>query len=111
MEDHVHPPTIFRPNHLPLLLAMRRTNSGRKARQRWQARESVSIISRKIKMSKFQLEDDRFAIRADLRVVLETHGAGVYQINLFGVLDGEVELISEYVLFYGIPRPTGYSPS
>ncbi len=81
------------------------------ARQRWQARESVSIISRKIKMSKFQLEDDRFAIRADLRVVLETHGAGVYQINLFGVLDGEAELISEYALFYGIPRPTGYSPS
>ena len=80
------------------------------ARQRWQARESVSITSQKIKMSKFQLEGDRFIIRADIGAVLEDHGSGVYTTNLFGVLDGNVELISEYTLFYGIPRPTGYSP-
>ena len=81
------------------------------ARRLWEeGSETLPITSQKIKMSKFQLDGDRFAVKADLGDVLEAQGPGVYQVNLFGVLDGEVELISEYAIFYGIPRPLGYRP-
>ena len=94
-------------------------SSGREAHTYWQearrlweeGSETLPITSRKIKMSKFRLEGDKFDISADIGRVLESHGPGLYQVNLFGILDGEIELISEYVIFYGIRRPTNYNPS
>ena len=91
-------------------------SSGREAHLFWQegrrlweeGKETLPIASQKIKMSKFQLDGDNFAIGADIGDVLDTWGRGVYQVNLFGVLDGEVELISEYTIFHGIPRPIAY---
>jgi len=62
-------------------------------------------------MSRWELEGDRFAVSADLGDVLEAHGPGAYQVVLFGVLDGDVEPISEYSIFHGIPRPAGYVPA
>ena len=94
-------------------------SSGFEAHQIWQearalweeGKKTLPIVSQKIKMSRFQLKGDTFAISADMGNVLELHGPGVYGINLFGVLNGEVELISEYSIFYGVPRPVGYGPS
>ena len=81
------------------------------AKARWTAAtETVPITSQRIKMSEFRLEDDRFTINADLGEVLETHGPGVYLVDIFGVLEGDVTLISEYRLFYDIPNPEGYDP-
>ena len=78
-------------------------------RRLWEeGKETLPVVSRKIKMSKFELDGDKFAISADIEAVLDAWEAGVYQVNMFGVLDGEVELISEYVIFHGIPRPAGY---
>ena len=81
------------------------------ARAKWESRDKRETgTSRKIKMSEYRLDGDRFFIRADLSEVLDEHGPGVYQVVLFGVLPpaGEVKPISEYSLFHGIPRPTGY---
>ena len=78
-------------------------------RELWEeSKKTLPIASQKIKMSKFQLEGEEFTISADIGDVLEVHGPGLYQVNLFGVLDGEVELISEYVLFHETPRIAGY---
>ncbi len=79
------------------------------ARARWEELErSAPITVQKIKMSKWELDGDRFAISADLRSVLETHGPGVYEVNVYAVLMGDTEVISEYSIFHGIPRPAGY---
>ena len=80
------------------------------ARLQYEDDDSVAITAPKIKMSRFQLDGDEFAIKADLGEVLETHGPGVYQVNLYGMVNGEVELISEYTAFHGMERPVGYDP-
>ena len=79
------------------------------ARARYEAlKESVPITVAKVRMSRWELDGDRFAISADLGDVLETHGPGVYEVTVFGVLDGNVDLISEHSIFHGIPRPASY---
>ena len=79
------------------------------ARARYKAlEESVPITVAKVRMSRWELDGDRFAISADLGDVLETHEPGVYEVNVFGVLDGNVDLISRYSIFHGIPRPSSY---
>ena len=79
------------------------------ARARYEAlEESVPITVAKLRMSRWELDGGRFAISADLGDVLETHGPGVYEVNVFGVLDGNVDLISRYSIFHGIPRPASY---
>ena len=78
------------------------------ARSRWEDREKVPVTVRRIKMSKWQLDGDRFAISADIGDVLDAYGPGVYTMTLFGVLDGAVTPISEYAIFHGVPQPTGY---
>ena len=79
------------------------------ARARYEALvESMPITVTKVRMSRWELDGDRFAVTADLGDVLETHGSGVYQVTVFGVLDGNAEWISEYSIFHGIPRPASY---
>lgn len=79
------------------------------ARSRYQSEQrKLPLTVQKIKMSIWRLDGDRFTIRADLSSVLAEHGPGVYVVTMFGVLDGEVEPISEYAIFHDIPQPTGY---
>ena len=80
------------------------------ARLRYENIDPVAITVPKIKMSTFDLDGDRFHISADLSDVLQTQGPGVYQVNLYGLVDGEVELISEYSIFHRVPTPSGYAP-
>ena len=40
--------------------------------------------------------------------MLKKHGPGVYTVVLWGVVGGEIEIISEYSIFHDIPRPDGY---
>ena len=78
-------------------------------RARYEAlEESVPITVARVRMSRWELNGDRFAVSADLGDVLEAHGPGVYELNVSGVLDGNVDLISRYSIFHGIPRPAGY---
>ena len=56
----------------------------------------------------WQTEGERFAIEADAGNLLKRYGAGVYTINLWGEIDGEQELLSEYSIFVTTlpPSPT-----
>ena len=69
---------------------------------------STPVTIAKIKMSRWELDGDRFAVSADLSGVLAEYGPGVYKVAMFGVLDGEATLISEYAIFHEVPRPAGY---
>ncbi len=69
---------------------------------------SVSISVPEITVSKWQVSGGKFSVAADLNDILDTHGPGVYTVVLWGLLDGEAEVISEYSIFHGIPRPVGY---
>ena len=72
--------------------------------------ETLPVTVQKIKMSRFQLTDDRFAVTADISKVLQTNGPGVYEITIWGILDSEQELISEYTIFHGTTPPDTYTP-
>ena len=64
----------------------------KEARTRYESLDaSVPITVARVRMSRWELDGDRFAVSADLGDVLESHGPGVYQVVLFGVLDGGVE--------------------
>ena len=79
------------------------------ARARWNAStETLPIVSQRIRMSEFQLDENRFTVSADLGEVLEVHGPGIYHVDIFGVVEGDVVLISEYRVFHDTPRPEGY---
>ena len=79
------------------------------ARERHEALgEKVPITVARVKMSTFVLEGDQFRTAADLGSVLTEQGPGVYVVNLFAVLDEEVQVISEHAIFHEIPRPSGY---
>ena len=79
------------------------------ARLQYEDVEPVAITVPKIKMSTFDVDGDRFNIRADLGDILQAQGPGVYQINVYGLVDGEVELISGYSIFHRVLKPPGYA--
>ena len=54
---------------------------------------------------------DAFAVRADISDLLARHGDGVYSITVWGVIDGEDVVISEYSIFHGVTPPDTYDPS
>ena len=79
------------------------------ARARYEALGGkVPITVARVRMSTWVLQGDRFSIAAYLDPVLIEHGPGVYMVNLFAELDGEVQVVSEHAIFHGIPRPSGY---
>ena len=84
----------------------------KEARARYEALGgSVPITVARVRMSRWELDGDLFAVSADLGDVLEAHGPGVYEMNVWGIMDGDVALISRYSIFHGIPRLGGYDPS
>ena len=71
--------------------------------------ERIDIVSQRIRMSKFDLSGGDFVIEADIGDVLAQHGAGVYLIVVWGIVDADVTLISEYTIFHRITPPDTYS--
>ena len=70
---------------------------------------TVSFINvPSITASKWQLSGDQFSVEADLSGVLAERGAGVYTVLLWGLLNGDAEVISKYSIFHGITPPDGY---
>ena len=51
-----------------------------------------------------------FSVEADISKVLGKYGEGVYSIMLWGDIDGERAVISEYSIFHGITPPDTYAP-
>ena len=52
---------------------------------------------------------ESFSVEANIGDVLAEHGAGVYSIMLWGDIDGERAVISEYSIFHGITPPDSYA--
>ena len=53
---------------------------------------------------------DAFAVRADISDLLARHGDGVYSISVWGGIDGELVIISDYSIFHGVTPPDTYDP-
>ena len=52
--------------------------------------------------------DQSFSVTADLVGLLNEHGDGVYTVIIWGSIDGEVIVISQYSMFYGSAAPENY---
>lgn len=58
----------------------------------------------------FAVNGNKFSVRADIGEVLSMNGDGVYSIVVWGLIDGEEAVISEYSIFHGVTPPDTYSP-
>ncbi len=53
---------------------------------------------------------ETFAVQANINQVLTKHGDGVYSILVWGKINGEDTVISEYSIFHGSVPPDTYNP-
>jgi len=58
-----------------------------------------------ITASQWAASDTLFSVSANIQKVLAEHGDGVYTIVVWGKIDGENAVISQYSLFHGITPP------
>lgn len=72
--------------------------------------KGTQIVVPWITAKKWQVANDTFAVEANLSKVLRKHGDGVYTILVWGKVDGEDAVISEYSIFVGVTPPDTYSP-
>ena len=52
---------------------------------------------------------DAFSVAVRVRDLLERYGSGVYSLIIWGTIDGEDVVISEYSIFHGVTPPDTYS--
>ncbi len=69
-----------------------------------------TITVRWLTASRWDVSDTAFSVTVDIRETLREHGEGVYSIVVWGPIDGEETIISEYSMFYGITAPDIYTP-
>ena len=69
---------------------------------------SIPVIVSDITASEWQVNGGKFSVKADLSGLLKEHGPGVYTVLLWGTLDDEAEVISQYSIFYEVTPPDGY---
>ena len=67
-----------------------------------QALSDVTIMLPWVTANEWTTAREAFSVRAVLTDVLGEHGHGVYTIVLWGLIDGEDTVISEYSIFYGV---------
>ena len=68
----------------------------------------IPVVVSDITASEWQVNGGKFSVKADLSGILDDHGPGVYTLLLWGTLDYEAEVVSQYSIFYGIRPPDGY---
>ena len=49
-----------------------------------------------------------FEIAADVGEILSLRGPGVYQVLVWGTVNGKPAVIADYHIFHEVPTPTGY---
>ena len=63
-----------------------------------------------IDATKFHVTGGAFDVEADISEVLDKHGDGVYSVLVWGLIDGQDAVLSEYSIFHGIVPPDAYYP-
>ena len=63
-----------------------------------------------IDATEFRVDGGAFDVEANIREVLSKHGKGVYSILVWGLIDGQDTVISEYSIFHGATPPDTYGP-
>ena len=58
-----------------------------------------------ITASEMTAREQSFSVTADLAGLLDEHGDGVYTVIIWGSIDGEDVVISQYSIFHGIFGP------
>ena len=62
-----------------------------------------------ITASEMRVRDQSFSVTADLASLLTDHGDGVYTVSIWGSMDGEDVVISQYSIFHKNVAPDSYS--
>ena len=78
------------------------------ARDASQAREELTVTLPWITAMDWVADGEAFSVSADVREAIDVHGPGVYRLVLWGPVDGERTVISEYAVFHGIEPPVSY---
>ena len=76
-----------------------------------QPRTQVTKVVPWITASRWTASGPNFATRADISDVLAKYGDGVYTITVWGPIDGEEQVISEFSIFHGVTPPVTYQPN
>ena len=50
-----------------------------------------------------------FSVSADIGDILDSNGPGVYQVLMWGSIDGKTAVIADYPVFYEVTPPNGYN--
>ena len=86
------------------------------ANRLWQEAYSRSTLTPKraitvpwIDAAEFRGDGEAFDVEANMREVISKHGEGVYSIVVWGLIDGQGEVISEYSIFHGVTPPDTYT--
>ena len=74
------------------------------------ARKGQTIIVPWITASEWTARGESFSVTANIQEELDEHGNGVYTVFVWGKIDGEDAVISEYSIFHGITPPDAYTP-
>ena len=72
------------------------------ARDESRTRGELTVTLPWITAQDWRVNGGAFEVSADVREVIDVHGPGVYRVVLWGTIDGEREVISEYALFHEI---------
>ena len=57
----------------------------------------------------WKVGESGFKVSADIGQILESNGAGVYQVLVWGSINGQTAVIADYPIFHEVPVPEGYS--
>ena len=74
-------------------------------------RKEQTIIVPWITASEWSVSRNAFSVTADIEELLGKHRDGVYTIVVWGDIDGEDVVISEYSIFHGVTPPDTYTPT
>lgn len=106
------------PNPYDVPADARAPNSPREAHRAWQeaynasqSRQSQTITVPWITASEWTTTGTEFALKADIRRVLDERGPGVYTMMVWADIGSTREVISQYSIFHEIAPPGGYGPS
>ena len=81
---------------------------GLKTSARSASPEPVEVTVQWVTASVWDAGADSFTVEANIGLVLDQYGPGVYTVVVWANLDDDSETVSEYVIFYEITPPDGY---